>query len=151
MGAKDAAVLRDGAEVRVPVTQLQIGDVFIPSGEKIAIDGRVVEGSSAIDESMLTGESVPVEATVGTKVTSTTLNTSGRLLVEVTRVGADTTLSQMAKLVTDAQAKKAPVNVVDGSPRSSCPQSSSSRSSHSSCTSCWVMAWPRLSPPPSRC
>ena len=110
MGAKDAAVLRDGAEVRVPVTQLQIGDVFIVRpGEKIAIDGRVVEGSSAIDESMLTGESVPVEATVGTKVTGATLNTSGRLLVEVTRVGADTTLSQMAKLVTDAQAKKAPV------------------------------------------
>ncbi|AJK70147.1 heavy metal translocating P-type ATPase [Corynebacterium marinum] len=110
MGAKDAAVLRDGAEVRVPVSQLKIGDVFVVRpGEKIATDGRVTEGSSAVDESMLTGESVPVEVTAGSKVTGATLNTSGRLLVEVTRTGADTTLAQMAKLVTDAQAKKAPV------------------------------------------
>ncbi|GAB3597250.1 Copper-exporting P-type ATPase A (plasmid) [Corynebacterium faecale] len=110
MGAKDAAVIRDGAEVRVPVGQLKIGDVFVVRpGEKIATDGRVTEGSSAVDESMLTGESVPVEVTKGSKVTGATLNTSGRLLVEVTRTGADTTLSQMAKLVTDAQAKKAPV------------------------------------------
>ncbi len=110
MGAKDAAVLRDGAEVRVPVSQLQVGDVFVVRpGEKIATDGVVTEGSSAIDESMLTGESVPVEATEGSKVTGATLNTSGRLLVKVTRTGADTTLAQMAKLVTEAQAKKAPV------------------------------------------
>ncbi|AGF73682.1 heavy metal translocating P-type ATPase [Corynebacterium halotolerans] len=110
MGAKDAAVIRDGAEHRVPVNQLKVGDVFIVRpGEKIATDGRVTEGSSAIDESMLTGESVPVEATRGSTVTGATLNTSGRLLVEVTRTGADTTLAQMAKLVTDAQAKKAPV------------------------------------------
>ena len=110
MGAKDAAVIRDGAEVRVPVGQLKIGDVFVVRpGEKIATDGRVTEGSSAVDESMLTGESVPVEVTAGSKVTGATLNTSGRLLVEVTRTGADTTLSQMAKLVTEAQAKKAPV------------------------------------------
>ena len=110
MGAKDAVVLRDGAEVRVPVKQLQVGDVFVVRpGEKVAADGRVLEGSSAVDESMLTGESVPVEATAGTRVTGATLNTSGRLLVEVTRVGSDTTLSQMTKLVTDAQSKKAPV------------------------------------------
>lgn len=110
MGAKDAVVLRDGAEVRVPVNQLKLGDVFITRpGEKIATDGEVVEGSSAVDESMLTGESIPVEVTKGSKVTGATLNTSGRLMVKVTRIGADTTLSQMAKLVTDAQSKKAPV------------------------------------------
>ena len=110
MGAKDAAVIRDGEEVRVPVSQLTVGDVFVVRpGEKIATDGRVIEGTSAIDESMLTGESVPVEAAPGTPVTGATINTSGRLLVEVTRTGSETTLSQMAKLVTDAQAKKAPV------------------------------------------
>ncbi|WP_257162619.1 heavy metal translocating P-type ATPase [Corynebacterium cystitidis] len=110
MGAKDAAVIRDGAEVRVLIAQLQVGDRFIVRpGEKIATDGRVVDGSSAVDESMLTGESVPVEVTAGDIVTGATLNTSGRLIVEATRVGAATTLSQMAKLVSDAQAGKAPV------------------------------------------
>ncbi|ALC04891.1 Cation-transporting P-type ATPase B [Corynebacterium deserti GIMN1.010] len=110
MGAKDAAVIRDGSEVRIPVSQLKIGDVFVTRpGEKIATDGEVIEGTSAIDESMLTGESIPVEATKGSKVTGATLNTSGRLLVKVTRTGADTTLAQMAKLVTDAQSQKAPV------------------------------------------
>ncbi|MGD7001651.1 heavy metal translocating P-type ATPase [Corynebacterium halotolerans] len=110
MGAKDAAVLRDGAEVRVPVNQLKVGDVFVVRpGEKIAIDGVVTEGTSAVDESMLTGESVPVEVTTGSTVTGATMNTSGRLLVEVTRTGENTTLSQMAKLVTEAQGKKAPV------------------------------------------
>ena len=110
MGAKDAAVLRDGREVRVPVNRLQVGDVFVVRpGEKIATDGTVVEGSSAVDESMLTGESVPVEVGAGSRVTGATINASGRLLIEVTRVGADTTLAQMARLVTDAQAKKAPV------------------------------------------
>lgn len=110
MGAKDAVVIRDGAEVRIPINQLALGDVFVVRpGEKIATDGRVVSGSSAVDESMLTGESVPVEATTGSLVTGATLNTSGRLLVEVTRVGSETTLAQMAKLVTDAQSKKAPV------------------------------------------
>ncbi|NLZ58912.1 MAG: cadmium-translocating P-type ATPase [Corynebacterium sp.] len=110
MGAKDAAVIRDGKEVRIPASQLVVGDIFITRpGEKIATDGVVTEGSSAVDESMLTGESIPVEVTRGSKVTGATLNTSGRLMVEVTRVGADTTLSQMARLVTDAQSKKAPV------------------------------------------
>ncbi|MBB0968317.1 cadmium-translocating P-type ATPase [Dietzia aerolata] len=110
MGAKDAAVLRDGREVRVPIGQLQVGDVFVVRpGEKIATDGRVTDGSSAVDESMLTGESVPVEVTPGSTVTGATMNTSGRLLVEVTRTGQDTTLAQMAKLVTEAQSKKAPV------------------------------------------
>lgn len=110
MGAREATVLRDGREVRVPVKELKVGDVFVVRpGEKIATDGVVTEGSSAVDESMLTGESVPVEATTGSTVAGATLNTSGRLLIEATRVGADTTLAQMAKLVTDAQAKKAPV------------------------------------------
>lgn len=110
MGAKDAVVLRNDVEVRVPISQLKLGEVFITRpGEKIATDGEVVEGSSAVDESMLTGESIPVEVTKGAKVTGATLNTSGRLMVQVTRIGADTTLSQMAKLVTDAQSKKAPV------------------------------------------
>ena len=110
MGAKDATVLRDGAEVRVNVKELAVGDVVVVRpGEKIAADGVVTDGTSAVDESMLTGESVPVEATVGSTVTGATINTSGRLLVKVTRLGEDSTLSQMAKLVTDAQSKKAPV------------------------------------------
>ncbi|CAM5314582.1 heavy metal translocating P-type ATPase [Corynebacterium variabile] len=110
MGAKDAAVLRDGAEVRVPVNQVTVGDiVVVRPGEKIAADGEVSDGTSAVDESMLTGESAPVEVTVGSRVTGATVNTSGRLLVKVTRTGEDSTLAQMAKLVSDAQATKAPV------------------------------------------
>ncbi|MFR4190281.1 MAG: heavy metal translocating P-type ATPase, partial [Corynebacterium variabile] len=110
MGAKDAAVLRDGAEVRVPVNQVTVGDiVVVRPGEKIAADGEVSDGTSAVDESMLTGESVPVEVTVGSRVIGATVNTSGRLLVKVTRTGEDSTLAQMAKLVSDAQATKAPV------------------------------------------
>ena len=110
MGAKDAAVIRDGKEVRVPIGQVAVGDQFIVRpGEKVATDGRVVSGHSAVDESMLTGESVPVEVSEGSAVTGATLNTSGRLVVEATRVGAETTLAQMGKLVRDAQAGKAPV------------------------------------------
>ncbi|RNE48067.1 heavy metal translocating P-type ATPase [Corynebacterium alimapuense] len=110
MGAKEASVLRDGLEIRVPVDQVQVGDTVITyPGEKIAADGRVIDGRSAVDESMLTGESVPVEVSPGATVTGATLNTSSRLLIEVTRIGAESTLAQMAKLVTDAQAKKAPV------------------------------------------
>lgn len=110
MGAKDAAVIRDGAEVRVPISQVVVGDRFVVRpGEKVATDGVVVSGHSAVDESMLTGESVPVEVTEGSRVTGATLNTSGRLVVEATRVGAETTLAQMGKLVKDAQAGKAPV------------------------------------------
>lgn len=110
MGAKDAAVIRDGHEVRVPIAQVQVGERFVVRpGEKIATDGRVVSGHSAVDASMLTGESVPVEVSAGSQVTGATLNTSGRLVVEATRVGADTTLAQMGKLVKDAQAGQAPV------------------------------------------
>ncbi|HZG05620.1 MAG TPA: heavy metal translocating P-type ATPase, partial [Streptomyces sp.] len=108
LGAKDVAVLRAGREERVPVSRLAVGDRFVVRpGEKIATDGTVVEGSSAVDASMLTGESVPVDVTVGDAVTGATVNTSGRLVVEATRVGADTQLARMAKLVEDAQNGKA--------------------------------------------
>ncbi|MEU8551766.1 heavy metal translocating P-type ATPase [Streptomyces roseoverticillatus] len=110
LGAKDVAVLRDGREVRVPVAELAVGDLFVVRpGEKIATDGTVTEGGSAVDASMLTGESVPVDVTVGDAVTGATVNVSGRLVVRATRVGADTQLSRMAKLVEDAQNGKAAV------------------------------------------
>ncbi|WP_225849309.1 heavy metal translocating P-type ATPase [Streptomyces sp. HPF1205] len=108
LGAKDVAVLRDGREVRVPVARLTVGDRFVVRpGEKIATDGTVVEGSSAVDASMLTGESAPVEVTAGDTVTGATVNAGGRLVVEATRVGADTRLARMARLVEDAQNGKA--------------------------------------------
>ncbi|MFI5862711.1 heavy metal translocating P-type ATPase [Streptomyces sp. NPDC051546] len=110
LGAKDVAVLRGGTEVRIPVSALAVGDRFlVRPGEKIATDGTVVEGSSAVDAAMLTGESVPVEVTVGDTVTGATVNTSGRLVVEATRVGSDTQLARMARLVEDAQNGKAEV------------------------------------------
>ncbi|AMO89299.1 copper-translocating P-type ATPase [Corynebacterium simulans] len=110
MGAKDATLLVDGAEKRVPIAQIQVGDIFVVRpGEKIATDGVVEAGASAVDESMLTGESMPVEVKAGDHVTGATLNSASRLEVRATKVGADTTLAQMAKLVTDAQASKAPV------------------------------------------
>ncbi|WP_171118190.1 MULTISPECIES: heavy metal translocating P-type ATPase [Streptomyces] len=110
LGAKDVAVLRGGKEVRIPVGQLAVGDRFVVRpGEKIATDGTVVEGASAVDASMLTGESVPVDVTVGDAVTGATVNAGGRLVVEATRVGADTQLGRMAKLVEDAQNGKAAV------------------------------------------
>ncbi|WP_406163394.1 heavy metal translocating P-type ATPase [Streptomyces sp. NBC_01005] len=108
LGAKEVTVLRDGHEVTVPTAELQVGDRFlVRPGEKIATDGTVVEGASAVDASMLTGESVPVEVGVGDSVTGATLNAGGRLVVEATRIGADTQLARMAKLVEDAQNGKA--------------------------------------------
>src|SRR6266508_1890310 len=110
LGAKEARLLRDGEEVLVPVDQLQVGDRFVVRpGEKIATDGVVVEGESAIDESMLTGESVPIEVAPGSDVAGATVNSYGRLVVEATRVGADTALAQIARLVDAAQSGKAPV------------------------------------------
>ncbi|MGW2861479.1 heavy metal translocating P-type ATPase [Streptomyces sp. NPDC001205] len=110
LGAKDVAVLRDGAELRVPVGQLRTGDRFVVRpGEKVATDGTVVEGASAVDSSMLTGESVPVDVGVGDAVTGATVNAGGRLVVEATRVGADTQLARMARMVEDAQNGKAAV------------------------------------------
>ncbi|MFK0280275.1 heavy metal translocating P-type ATPase [Streptomyces sp. NPDC090499] len=110
LGARDVAVLRDGREVRVPVASLAVGDRFVVRpGEKVATDGTVVEGASAVDASMLTGESVPVDVTVGDAVTGATVNAGGRLVVAATRVGADTQLARMARLVEDAQNGKAEV------------------------------------------
>ncbi|MGV9277382.1 heavy metal translocating P-type ATPase [Streptomyces griseosporeus] len=110
LGAKDVAVLRGGTEVRIPVAELAVGDRFVVRpGEKIATDGTVVEGTSAVDASMLTGESVPVDVTAGDAVTGATVNAGGRLVVEATRVGADTQLARMARLVEDAQNGKAQV------------------------------------------
>ncbi|MEB8339827.1 heavy metal translocating P-type ATPase [Streptomyces endophyticus] len=109
LGAKDVTVLHDGGhEMTIPVAELKVGDRFlVRPGEKIATDGTVVDGSSAVDASMLTGESVPVEVAVGDAVTGATLNVGGRLVVETTRVGSDTQLSRMARLVEDAQNGKA--------------------------------------------
>ncbi len=110
LGAKDVAVLRDGVESMIPIEQLAVGDTFVVRpGEKVATDGVVVSGSSAIDASMLTGESVPVEVGAGDAVTGATVNAGGRLVVRATRVGTDTQLAQMAKLVTEAQSGKAEV------------------------------------------
>ncbi|MFE2100317.1 heavy metal translocating P-type ATPase [Streptomyces sp. NPDC059468] len=110
LGAKDVAVLRDGREVRVPVASLAVGDRFVVRpGEKIATDGRVIQGLSAVDAAMLTGESVPMDVGPGDQVTGATVNAGGRLVVEATRVGADTQLARMAKLVEDAQNGKAEV------------------------------------------
>src|SRR5699024_645194 len=110
MGAKDVAVRRDGVEIRIPVGELAVGDEFVVRpGEKIATDGVVVSGSSAVDASMLTGESVPVEVGQGDAVTGATVNAGGRLVVRATRVGSDTQLAQMAKMVEDAQSGKAEI------------------------------------------
>ncbi|WP_223774727.1 heavy metal translocating P-type ATPase [Streptomyces sp. 135] len=108
LGAKDVTVLRDGAEERIPVGRLAVGDRFVVRpGETVATDGTVVEGASAVDASTLTGESVPVDVGVGDAVTGATVNASGRLVVRATRVGADTQLARMARLVADAQTGKA--------------------------------------------
>ncbi|WP_411145522.1 heavy metal translocating P-type ATPase [Streptomyces sp. x-80] len=110
LGARDVAVLRDGREVRVPTAELSVGDRFVVRpGEKIATDGRVVAGTSAVDASMLTGESVPVEVAPGDPVTGATVNAAGRLEIEATRVGGDTQLARMARLVEAAQSGKAEV------------------------------------------
>ncbi|WP_427135780.1 heavy metal translocating P-type ATPase [Pseudarthrobacter sp. S9] len=110
LGAKDATVLRDGREHKIPAGQLGVGDVIVVRpGEKIATDGVVIEGSSAVDASLVTGESVPVEVGPDSPVIGATINTSGRLLVRATRVGAETTLAQMGRLVSQAQTGKAPI------------------------------------------
>ncbi|WP_051897624.1 heavy metal translocating P-type ATPase [Sciscionella sediminilitoris] len=110
LGAKDVAVLREGTEQRVPIDSLRAGELFVVRpGEKVATDGVVESGASAVDASMLTGESVPVEVTEGDSVVGGTINSSGTLTVRATVVGADTQLAQLAKLVADAQAGKAKV------------------------------------------
>lgn len=110
LGAKDAALLRDGRETRVPVDSLVPGDqVVVRPGETFPSDGLVVDGASAVDASMLTGESVPVEVAAGSRVVGATVNVGGRLVVEITRVGADTELARLGRLVEEAQTGKAPV------------------------------------------
>jgi Cu+-exporting ATPase len=110
LGVREVAVLRGSSEVRIPVEQLAVGDLFVVRpGEKVATDGVVEQGSSAVDRSMLTGESVPVEVGPGGQVVGATVNAGGRLVVRATRIGADTQLAQMARLVEDAQNGKAEV------------------------------------------
>jgi Cu+-exporting ATPase len=110
LGAKEAHVLRDGVEVAVSAEDVRVGDLFVVRpGEKIAADGVVVEGDSAVDQSMLTGEPVPFEVGPGSEVAGATINASGRLVVRATRVGAETALAQIVRLVAEAQAGKAPV------------------------------------------
>ena len=110
LGARQAVVLRDGGEVLIDAAKVKVGDrIVVRPGETIAADGIVEEGSSSIDASMLTGESVPVDVGPGSKVTGTTTNLTGRLIVKARRVGADSTFAQMTKLVRDAQTTKAPV------------------------------------------
>lgn len=110
LGASDATVLEGGEEKLIRAAALEVGDLFVVRpGETIPTDGRIESGESAVDESMLTGESVPVEVVAGDQVTGATLNTSGRLIVRATRVGSDTQLAKMAQMVSDAQTEKAPV------------------------------------------
>lgn len=110
LGAKTARVVRDGGEVEMPIEQLVSGDVFIVRpGEKIATDGKVIDGQSAVDESMISGESLPVEKHLGDQVIGATLNHNGRLVVEATAVGRETFLSQMIRLVEELQTTKVPI------------------------------------------
>jgi copper-transporting P-type ATPase V len=110
MGAKDARVLRNDKELKVPVDAVKVGwTLKVLPGEKIPVDGRVLEGAAAVDESMLTGESVPVEKTPGDEVAGATVNTDGVLVIEATHVGPDTALAQIARLVAEAQGSKAPI------------------------------------------
>lgn len=110
LASKSATVIRDGKEVSVDIDDVKLGDIFIVRpGEKIPVDGKVIEGSSAVDESSLTGESIPADKTVGDSVSTATINVSGFLKCEATRIGEDTTLSQIIKMVSDASSSKAPI------------------------------------------
>ncbi len=110
MGAKTAKILKEGEEIEVPAKELQVGDVMIiRPGEKIPTDGVVVDGSSLIDESMATGESVPVKRQKGDEVIGATINKEGTVQVEVTKVGKDTFLSQVIKMVEECQGSKVPI------------------------------------------
>ena len=123
LGAKEARVLRNGTEVAIAPEELVVGDLFVVRpGEKLATDGVVIEGRSAVDQSMLTGEPVPVDVGPGDEVAGATVNTSGRLVVRATRVGSDTLLAQIARLVADAQAGRRPSSGWPTASRpSSCP------------------------------
>ena len=143
LAPKTATLVRDGAEVTVAIADVQKGDVFVVRpGENIPVDGVVLEGTSAVNESALTGESIPVDKAVGDKVSAATTNQSGFLRCEATRVGEDTTLAQIIKMVSDAAATKAPI----AKSLTPCRASSSRRSSPSplsppSSGCCWAMSW----------
>lgn len=110
LGAKTVSVTNNGIEKQIPIEELALGDNFVVRpGERIATDGIVIDGASAVDESMITGESIPIEVTQGNKVIGATLNTSGRLVVEATAIGSDTALARITNLVESAQAGKAPI------------------------------------------
>lgn len=110
LAPKTAVIIKDGTETEVPIDQVQIGDVFVVRpGEQIPVDGEILEGSTAVDESALTGESIPVDKSAGCRVSAATLNQSGYIKCRALRVGEDTTLSQIIKMVTDAAATKAPI------------------------------------------
>ena len=155
LGAKDVAILdADGAERRVPVEQLAVGDRFVVRpGEKVATDGIVEEGASAVDQSLLTGESVPVEKRPGDEVAGATVNAGGRLVVRATKVGADTALAQIARLVTDGAVRQgagaAPRRPHLGRLRPD--RDRASRSPRSASGSAPARTSPSPSPPPSPC
>lgn len=110
LAPKTAVIIKDGVETEVPIEQVQIGDIFaVRPGEQISVDGEIIEGSTAVDESALTGESIPVDKSVGDRVSAATLNQSGYIKCRALRVGEDTTLSQIIKMVSDAAATKAPI------------------------------------------
>ena len=125
LAPKTASVLRGGTEVEIPVEDVQVGDrIVVRPGGSIPVDGLIVEGTSAVDESALTGESLPVDKTVGDKVSAATINKSGSFVFEATRVGEDTTLAQMIRLVEEASSSKAPIaKLADKVPGCSCPWS----------------------------
>ncbi|HYF93510.1 MAG TPA: heavy metal translocating P-type ATPase [Symbiobacteriaceae bacterium] len=111
--AKTARIIRDGEEREVPIDQVQVGDIVaVRPGEKVPVDGVIIDGQSAVDESMLTGESLPVDKKPGDKVTGATINKHGSFRFEATRVGADTALSQIVKMVEEAQGSKAPIQAL---------------------------------------
>ena len=110
LAPKTATILKDGIETEIPVEQVQKGDIFVVRpGEQISVDGIILDGATAVDESALTGESIPVDKSVGDKVSGGTINQSGFIRCEAARVGEDTTLSQIIKMVSDASSTKAPI------------------------------------------
>ena len=108
--AKEARVLKDNQEMMVPLNEVIVGDTLvIKPGEKVPVDGEIIKGSTSIDESMLTGESIPVEKTIGDAVIGSTLNKNGSLIIKATKVGSDTALANIIKVVEEAQSSKAPI------------------------------------------
>ena len=110
LAPKTAIIIRDGKEIEIPIEEVEVGDIIVVKpGEKMPVDGEVVEGITSVDESMLTGESMPVEKTIGDKIIGASINKNGSIKYKATRVGKDTALAQIIKLVEDAQGSKAPI------------------------------------------